>query len=381
MNFCKKQEGIDIEMLFFIKAKNRINEHFASTKVNLSTEVANRILSSYYEDCENSCIRNRKHNFLNKPDLSIIIPTYNNANYIGRAVESVITQDTEFSFEIIIINDGSTDDTKLVLSRYNSNKNIIIINQDNKGFSGARNIGIDNANGKYIMFLDSDDYLAPDAIQNLLSVAMDYDADIVEGNYKTFDSNGNVNDVNKSCLKLTHVTSPSITLRGYPWGKVYKNHLLNSINFPLEYWFEDTVMPFIIFPNAKNCYLIPENVYMYFINPKGITSTFQMKPKSLDTLYITRQLLKDKMRLNQQFTEIDYWLFLNQIKMNYSRTRFLSSKVKKSIFVITCDLFQRYFEEYFNIESDSISEIFNSKKYKKYIEFCNDKYNGKYMLK
>lgn len=368
-------------MLFFIKAKNRIIEYFASTKVNLSTEVANRILSSYYEDCENSCIRNRKHNFLNKPDLSIIIPTYNNANYIERAVESVITQDTEFSFEIIIINDGSTDDTKLVLSRYNSNKNIIIINQDNKGFSGARNIGIDNANGKYIMFLDSDDYLAPDAIQNLLSIAIDYDADIVEGNYKTFDSNGNVNDVNKSCLKLTHVTSPSITLRGYPWGKVYKNHLLNSINFPLEYWFEDTVMPFIIFPNAKNCYLIPENVYMYFINPRGITSTFQMKPKSLDTLYITRQLLKDKMRLNQQFTEIDYWLFLNQIKMNYSRTRFLSSKVKKSIFVITCDLFQRYFEEYFNIESDSISEIFNSKKYKKYIEFCNDKYNGKYMLK
>lgn len=381
MNFCKKQEGIDIEMLFFIKAKNRINEHFASTKVNLSTEVANRILSSYYEDCENSCIRNRKHNFLNKPDLSIIIPTYNNANYIERAVESVIAQDTEFNFEIIIINDGSTDDTKLVLSRYNSNKNIIIINQDNKGFSGARNIGIDNANGKYIMFLDSDDYLAPDAIQNLLSVAIDYDADIVEGNYKTFDSNGNVNDVNKSCLKLTHVTSPSITLRGYPWGKVYKNHLLNSINFPLEYWFEDTVMPFIIFPNAKNCYLIPENVYMYFINPKGITATFKMKPKSLDTLYITRQLLKDKKRLNQQFTEIDYWLFLNQIKMNYSRTRFLSSKVKKSIFVITCDLFQRYFEEYFNIESDSISEIFNSKKYKKYIEFCNDKYNGKYMLK
>lgn len=368
-------------MLFFIKAQNRINEYFASTKVNLSPEEANQILSSYYEDCENSCIRNRKHNFLNKPDLSIIIPTYNNANYIERAVESVIAQDTEFNFEIIIINDGSTDDTKSVLSRYNGNKSIIIINQDNKGFSGARNIGIDNANGKYIMFLDSDDYLAPDAIQNLLSVAIDCDADIVEGNYKTFDSNGNIKDVNKNCLKLTHVTSPVITLRGYPWGKVYKNHLLNSIKFPLEYWFEDTVMPFIIFPNAKNCYLIPENVYMYFINPRGITSTFQMKPKSLDTLYITRQLLKDKKRLNQQFTDVDYELFLKQIKMNYSRTRFLSSKVKKSIFVITCDLFQRYFEEYFNIESDSISEIFNSKKYKKYIEFCNDKYNGKYMLK
>ena len=93
------------------------------------------------------------------PDVSIIIPTYNVEKYIQQCLDSVISQRTNFRFHVICINDGSTDNTGLLLKKYENAENVTIIHQKNKGFSGARNVGLRKTNGKYIMFVDSDDFI------------------------------------------------------------------------------------------------------------------------------------------------------------------------------------------------------------------------------
>lgn len=94
--------------------------------------------------------------------VSVIIPLYNQKLFIGEAIESILNQ-TYNNCEIIVVNDGSTDDPLPALEKYG--KHIILINQDNKGLSGARNSGIKCASGKYIQFLDADDYLHPEKIR------------------------------------------------------------------------------------------------------------------------------------------------------------------------------------------------------------------------
>jgi glycosyltransferase involved in cell wall biosynthesis len=100
--------------------------------------------------------------------ISIIIPTYNREKYLQEAVNSVINQSYK-NFELIIVDDGSTDNTKLIIENYLSDSRIRYIYQQNKGISAARNAGIMNASGKYLMFLDDDDYYMPHAIEKLLA--------------------------------------------------------------------------------------------------------------------------------------------------------------------------------------------------------------------
>ena len=97
-----------------------------------------------------------------KPLVSVIIPLFNQKQYVGEAIDSVLNQ-TYPNIEIIVVNDGSTDNPSEVLEKYK--KDIIIINQENKGLAAARNTGIKNCSGKYIQFLDADDFLHEDKIK------------------------------------------------------------------------------------------------------------------------------------------------------------------------------------------------------------------------
>ena len=116
-----------------------------------------------------------------KYDLSVIIPAYNVEAYIEKCIDSVISQETQFSYEIIIVNDGATDNTYEKILKYEGQDNLVLLNQVNKGLSGARNTGINQSQGKYLMFVDSDDYLCEGAIQKLMERALTYQADIVQG--------------------------------------------------------------------------------------------------------------------------------------------------------------------------------------------------------
>ena len=119
---------------------------------------------------------------MEKFELSIIIPCYNVEKYIDECINSVLEQDVN-SYEILLINDGSTDNTLNILESYRKNSKIKVINQQNGGLSKARNIGLLNAKGEYILFLDSDDFIEKKSLNKILEFIKKNSLDILAFNF------------------------------------------------------------------------------------------------------------------------------------------------------------------------------------------------------
>ena len=146
-------------------------------------------LNSHSPNPNKSCISERKPKSDFKYDLEIIIPAYNEEKHIEKCLKSVLNQKSDYNFHIICIDDGSTDATGALIDGF-SDSRLTVIHQDNRGFSGARNAGIEKADGRYIMFVDSDDFLADGAVQALMQAAYNNEADIVEGSVVTCTEDG-----------------------------------------------------------------------------------------------------------------------------------------------------------------------------------------------
>ena len=135
---------------------------------------------------------------MNNPIVSIVIPVYNVENYLIQCLDSVVSQTYEF-LEIILVNDGSTDRSGEICNKYAENdKRIKVFHLDNSGSAEARNKGLDIATGKYVMFLDSDDYLEKDGIEKLLVLAETKALDMVCGRYKIVDEFGKILDISET---------------------------------------------------------------------------------------------------------------------------------------------------------------------------------------
>lgn len=122
------------------------------------------------------------------PLISVIIPVYNIEKYVDRCIKSVLSQ-TLKTFEIIIVDDGSTDNTSNILNKYKEYKNITVISTANKGVSAARNLGIVKSQGDYLYFLDADDYIEKHTLQKLFDNAKLNQTSVVIGGYFTQNNN------------------------------------------------------------------------------------------------------------------------------------------------------------------------------------------------
>lgn len=171
--------------------------------------------------------------------VSIIVPVYNLEKYIGRCIASVINQ-TYLKIEIIIIDDGSTDKTGEICEKYARERdNIKLIHKKNEGVSKARNIGIEFAKGEYITFLDGDDYLENDAIENMLKITKKENSDITICNVRDINENGQVlgqKPILKENFLMTKVEAleelmNEIYFNSVCWAKIYKKELFNNIKF------------------------------------------------------------------------------------------------------------------------------------------------------
>ena len=115
----------------------------------------------------------------NQALISVIIPVYNVENYLRECIESVLNQ-TFRDFEVILVDDGSTDSSGDICDEYvEKDERVTVIHQKNGGLSVARNTGLSEANGKYVYFLDSDDYISENALATLLNIAENDSSDIV----------------------------------------------------------------------------------------------------------------------------------------------------------------------------------------------------------
>ena len=117
------------------------------------------------------------------PVLSVIIPVYNVHKYLSYCLDSLYAQ-VDGTVEVVLVNDGSTDESLNICRKYaDACSNTIIIDKENGGLSDARNVGTNTATGDYIYYLDSDDWLAPNAIRTLYDYAIENDCEIVQGGF------------------------------------------------------------------------------------------------------------------------------------------------------------------------------------------------------
>lgn len=289
-------------------------------------------------------------------DLQIIVPVYNVEKELRKCLESIINQKTKYKYCIYIVNDGSTDSCLSIMKQYEKMKNITIINQSNQGLAAARNSGFKEIVGKYLMFVDSDDYISDDAVEKLLDTAYKNDADIVEGSYISYNDNKRYTFINKTT-----------ELKGHTWNKIYKSTLFENLIFPKGYLYEDTMPFFMIYPFANKICILEDITYYHLINNKGIALLNKGEDTSIDSYWLTEELDKCRYLLNYP-NDINYWILLNrQFIMNYSRTCYLPENIQKDIFFLEKNLLNNNFKEPLN--NDEIMLFIYNGEYNKYINY------------
>ena len=212
---------------------------------------------------------------MKKPDISIIVPVYNTEKYLERCLTSLIEQ-TKKEIEIIIINDGSTDNSEKIIKKYKDSR-IKYIKNVNQGIGATRNEGIEKAQGKYIMFVDSDDYIEQDTCEVLFTKAEKDNLDMVICDFYRECENGEkkeerILDFENTTIKETPELLYKINLS--PWNKLYSTKMIkdNNILFEEELKYEDTPFVFISMDKSKQIGKVNKCLNHYIIHSNSETT-------------------------------------------------------------------------------------------------------------
>ena len=216
--------------------------------------------------------------------LSVIIPCYNVENYLGKCVDSVLNNKLKDDYEIILVNDGSTDNTLGVIKGYiKSYPDVIkLVDQKNKGLSGARNAGIEVAKGEYITFLDSDDYVDNLMYTELLDKASKGDFDIVTcGVRMVYDDSSLDKDVDvgfdHDCLGSEEVRKVMANFYPAACNKIYKREVIGDLRFKEGIYYEDVEFMYRLLPKVNNIGIVDGYYYYYLQREGSITYTYNDK--------------------------------------------------------------------------------------------------------
>lgn len=200
--------------------------------------------------------------------VSIVIPVYNKAEYISDCLESLLQQDFD-DFEIVAVNDGSTDDSgKICDEKATEETPIRVIHTENGGVTAARRKGVEQAKGEYIMFVDADDKLLPNAIKTLYKAIIDSNADEVIGTYK--DQYGNRYDSGwRGFMPCEPLVRNLLSIKNsfcVLWGIMFRKSLLDGcLNAPREIVErEDSLMQIKCLMKSPKVYFIADTVYLYY---------------------------------------------------------------------------------------------------------------------
>lgn len=257
-----------------------------------------------------------------RPEISIIIPIYKTERFLKKCINSIIDQSFK-QWELILVNDCSPDNSSKILSEYKKKDNRIkIINHSvNKGSSQARFTGLENAVGKYIMFVDSDDWLTKNAVQVLYNRIEEGDSDIVIGSmikvldqygiFKTKPQNSVVPKIMTESIVMPELFDKYFInyfgvnlFPSYMWGKIYRRKTLDKA--PLEpmpfFMFEDMVFNLTLHPFLAKIDFVPDTVYCY----RSGGGTSQTTPDFLKTVKIQYQIKENYIQKYNYTTAIPY---------------------------------------------------------------------------
>ena len=289
--------------------------------------------------------------------LSIIVPIYNVEKYLAKCIDSLLSQDFPHdSYEVIIVNDGSTDKSVEIANKYAAQNFgcVKLINQNNQGLSAARNSGIIAAKGKYLMFVDSDDYVEANIIGKLLKRAETLDLDILRFNYR------NVNELYESispykdpkhfvdysetvCDGITFLNE-HLGMACYAWQFILKRELFNDVTsmFLRGIYFEDTEWTPRILVKAKRVSSVNWVVYNYLLKHGCL-------PPRRELIYFSNGEV------------MNYWLNHNLARLRLSDDNrakaiinYLDSQKGISFEEKVAELYTKILDEEFELTNDSL---------------------------
>lgn len=231
----------------------------------------------------------------NNPLISVIVPVFNVEKYLQQCIDSLLRQNYS-NIEIILVDDGSTDNSAQICDEYATKyKNITVIHKKNEGLGSSRNIGLQVANGKYIGFVDSDDYLSEDMYETLIRLAEENDADCSYCEFERF-WDDNIIDKSHKCNDSIKIYSDNEILNPYLLDRVgclpvektdcsygasvglglFKNDIIKKVKFVSERkWIsEDMIFDLEFIPLCKKIVHTNKKLYYYRFNPNSLTTRY-----------------------------------------------------------------------------------------------------------
>ncbi len=257
---------------------------------------------------------------MNQELVSIIVPIYNVENYLRQCLDSIQNQ-TYKKFECIMINDGSTDSSQQIAEEYLSDSRFKLINQSNKGLSGARNTGISHIREEstFVAFVDSDDCIYPDFLETLTEHIED-DVDIIEGMIEYYFDEIKMDNISHNFEKQI-LTTQNEKLRKFAlnelrvsvFPKLFRKNLLTEDFFPKGWIFEDLAVVPELVSNSGKWIKLPKVIYGYRIRQNSIT-TKEFSEEKLDVFKIFRKydlFFKDASERTKYLVEKIKYLHIN----------------------------------------------------------------------
>ena len=259
--------------------------------------------------------------------ISIIVPIYKVEKYLDRCINSILNQ-TFKDFELILVDDGSPDRCGDICEEYaKKDKRIKVIHKENGGLSDARNAGLDIATGKFIGFIDSDDFIHKDMYMILYDAIIKSKSDISQCKFKYFSKEDelNKNIINDGKYEIYNNINAieeiidNKNLNTNVWNKLYKRELFNDIRFPKGKIHEDEFVTYKVFYRAKTVSYVNKELYYYFSNDTGIMKNLNINSK-FDWIEAIEERNEFLLSIKEKslFNKSNSYLFFNLIKIRYN---------------------------------------------------------------
>ncbi len=288
--------------------------------------------------------------------VSVIVPVYNVEDYLPKCLDSLVNQTID-SYEIIVVNDGSPDDSQKIIDEYAKKypQTIKPFVKENGGLSDARNFGIEKANGEYIAFVDSDDYVDIDMYELMYNKAKETDADVVNCAYshvidRTVHRNyygGSMRFFGKSVAE-----SPKILryANSFAWNKIYRRSfwLENNFKFPVKQWFEDSALIYNVMGSANKveCVNIP---FYYYVKTRQDSITNTIDERIFDIFKSVNSLVsfyKKFPQTEELKEEITYLCLRHTLARALKFDKNINRKMANKFLDCCYDFFDEYLENW-----------------------------------
>ncbi len=309
------------------------------------------------------------------PKVSIVIPVYNGERFIRQCLDSVLNQ-THKNLEVICVNDGSTDQSLKILSEYARNDSrIIVLSQKNMGMSGARNSGINIATGKYLGFVDCDDYIESAMIEKLVSIAEKTGAEIVitdillffedTSQIKTFRDESLYNSLRNTIFTINQV--PEMIKHIGVWDRIFRRDFIekNHFRFIDKVTYEDAAFCVQTEMKASKIALTPEHLYFYRKNAGGSITDREKDNDCFKEDYIkVQKFIQNQLKINHANSQV--WKAYLEYFFSYA----IMHQKNATTFKFYCWFFHQV-QEILNEQEKEIVDMLTEPKTKQYINYLS----------